>query len=74
MKWKSLALDEPPIIKDYSEPVLVRTAPREYFSARFFKYEDGLAIWEIIGDDRYSILASVDDYWMSTDEFEKDFA
>lgn len=73
MKWKSLALDEPPIIVNYSAPVLVRTAPREYFSARFFKYEDGFAVWEIIGEDRYAIPATVNDYWMSTDGFEEDF-
>ena len=69
---ESLALDTPPIIEDYSAPVLVRTAPREYFSARFFRYENGLATWEIIGEDN-AVTASVDDYWMSTDEFEKDF-
>lgn len=76
MKWKSLALEQPPIIGNYSVPVLVRIAPKEYFTAKFFRYENGLAIWEIVGEvgeGGYEIGASVDDYWMSTDELEKDF-
>ena len=73
MKWKSLALDTPPIIEDYSAPVLVRTAPREYFSARFFRYENGLAIWETTDEDGCEIAANIDDFWISIDELEKDF-
>ena len=73
MKWKSLALEQPPIIENYSEPVLVRIAPKEYFTAKFFRYEDGTAAWRICYDDESMILATVDDYWMSTDKFEKDF-
>lgn len=73
MKWKSLALEQPPIIRGYSAPVLVRVGPKEYFTAKFFRYENGMAVWKICYDDESMILATVDDYWMPTDEFEKDF-
>ena len=74
MKWKSLALDEPPIMGDcYSAPVLVRIAPKEYFFVRFFRYENGLAIWETTDEDEYEIPASADDFWISIDELEKEF-
>lgn len=72
MKWKSLALEQPPIIENHSAPVLVRVGPKEYFTAKFFRYDDGTAAWKVCYDESM-ILATVDDYWMSTDEFEKDF-
>ena len=73
MKWRSLALEQPPIIENYSAPVLVRIAPKEYFTAKFFRYEDGTAARRICYDDESMILATVDNYWMSIDGFEKDF-
>ena len=73
MNWRSLALDQPPIIKNYSAPVLVRVAATEYFTAKFFRYEDGTAAWKVCYDDEGVILATVDDFWMPADEFEKDF-
>ena len=72
INWRSLALDQPPIIENYSAPVLVRIAATEYFTAKFFRYDDGTAAWKVCYDERV-VLATVDDFWILTNELEKDF-
>lgn len=32
-----------------------------------------MAVWEVCYDDEGMITASIDDYWIPIDEFEKDF-
>ena len=51
--------------------MLVRIAATEYFTAKFFRYDDGTA-WKVCYDERV-VLATVDDFWILTNELEKDF-
>lgn len=69
MKWKKLGGEKPPMKRETSVPVLVRTEDDCYFSARYFIDNEGMAQWYLDFDNSV-IGADARDLWIPTSELE----